>query len=189
MNDAQGTTPVRDPSRLVTLRRMRVMEAQLARAKLESEGIPCDVAEQEMAITDPLVISEVRLMVRVADLALADEILSRPADEGTEGEYADEAWRCPQCHRRTVDLVPLSSGQRSTRAGCLIFAVVPMLLAIIQQLIENDALGRALDEIFKWGSLPWIVALLTCTLLIVSTHRRKRCRECGNEWEGEAEEE
>src|SRR3954465_14373852 len=97
------------PERLVTLKRLPPMEGELAAAKLQSEGIRCYLIDQNISIVHPAMSNEVRLQVAEADLERGREILARPAGADAEGEYVDEPWRCPRCHHKAVDLLPLSA--------------------------------------------------------------------------------
>src|SRR5687768_17149118 len=92
---------------LVTVARMSGMEAALAAAKLREERVPCFVADTNIAIADPLVYPNVPVQVHERDLDRARSILNRPAKVEADDEYAEEAWRCGKCHRKTVELVPM----------------------------------------------------------------------------------
>src|SRR6266480_5295305 len=59
------TAPPRQ--RLVTIRRMGLTEAQLAQAKLESEGVLCFVLDQNIATTHFMLVTEVKLQVAETD--------------------------------------------------------------------------------------------------------------------------
>jgi hypothetical protein len=180
-----GQAPARpgpDPARLVTLQRMQVMEAQLAAARLESEGIQCLITDQEMAITHPLVVTEVRLLVQQKDLATARHILANLPPPAADDQYVDTDWRCPSCHRRAVDLLPLPPAWRRARLGCLTLVSLGIMLAFASQLIDNEPARDILQQIVIWGWLPWALTILILTLALVSLRHRRRCRECGHEW-------
>jgi hypothetical protein len=170
-------------SPLVTLRRMRPMEADLARAKLESEGVPCFVDDQNIAQTHSFLFTEVRLQVAESDVDRATEILERPADDDADGEYADEPWRCPKCHRKSVDLMPLGTWRRWARRAFVFVLIIPLLLASItwcfpDPQLENDS--RALRE---WGLWPWVLIVFGLGAAVLFAKRRKICRSCGYEWD------
>ncbi len=172
--------------RLVTLRRMTVMEAEMAKAKLEGEGIPCFVADTAMASMQPLVLTPATLQVQETDVLLATKILSRPAAADMEGEYAEENWRCPKCHRKTVELLPLSPGLR--RARNMFFALIGAQIA--GQLLRlgipaGDELA-AYDAAISWAFLPWLLAVFVFGLWWLLSKREKRCNECGHQWAGTA---
>ncbi|MFI5379231.1 MAG: hypothetical protein ACHRHE_08040 [Tepidisphaerales bacterium] len=170
-----------DGLRLVTLRRMQLMEAEMARAKLESEGIHCFIAGAPVTLAYSLAFPEVSLQVEELNLLLAEKILSRPAAIDMEGEYADEAWRCPKCHRRTVDMLPLSPGLKRVR-GTFFLLIVAQIIAQLFRLVIPAELADAFDSALSWGLLPWLLAEFLLGLWWLLSKREKRCRECGHQW-------
>jgi hypothetical protein len=80
--------------RLVTVRRFPAFEAELARAKLESEGIAAFIDDTNLAITGPFLVSDVPVMVSENDLQRATEILDQPSAPLEEEE--DEPDDLPQ---------------------------------------------------------------------------------------------
>ena len=164
------------------MRKMRGMEAELAKAKLESEGIECFIADQLISVANPWLFSEVRLQVREDEIHLARDILDRPADDTREGEYTDEAWRCPQCHRKTVDLLPLSSGWQWARLVCLIMMLTPLLLALLVMVLPNPEISDAVNYADRNWGLLWLLALAVIGTALLLAKRQKRCRTCGHEW-------
>lgn len=168
--------------RLVQLRRMRSMEAQLARAKLESEGIPCFVDDELIAIADPLLFSEVTLQVRETDAEQATAILDTPPDDAKVDEYVDEAWRCPACHRRKVELLPLSPGWQIARLTFILMIAAPLLIKFAQWAVPVrafvDAVGRIEDQ---WLAI-WMLAAAALGASILVAKRQKHCEECGHIW-------
>src|SRR5687768_9619832 len=114
------------PANFKTIRRMPHFEANLAAGKLEAAGITCFIEDENISVVNPLVFSEVRLQVAEADLERAAEVLATPStpakrdrdDDGDDNnDYVDEAYRCPKCHKKAVDLLPVSPGVRSARLG------------------------------------------------------------------------
>jgi hypothetical protein len=100
-------------ARWVTLGKYIPLEAQLLQAKLRSEGIPCNLADQNMAqMYSGLIGIDVRVEVLADDLERARAILeeARAAREKNAGDepYLDEDWRCSKCRSRNVSHVPLS---------------------------------------------------------------------------------
>lgn len=171
------------PSRLVTFRKMRTMEAQLAKAKLESEGVRCFVANENINAAHPFLWSEVTLQVPESELKRAAEILDRPAEDDDEGEYVDEEYRCPKCHRREVDLMPLSPGWRTARLGCLALVVAPVLVGVIDW--AGVQLARRIGGLGGGAVLwVWLIATVVLSMLVLFAKRRKRCRKCGHVWGG-----
>jgi hypothetical protein len=79
-------TPDRPDQRLVTVRRFPAFEAELARAKLESEGIPAFIQDTNLASTYPFLVSDVPLLVSEADLDRATKILDQPSERLEEEE-------------------------------------------------------------------------------------------------------
>lgn len=185
--DARPVIPVDAPvvpdyftpgdTRLVTLRRMPLMEAEMARAKLESEGVPCAILDQEIAVNQPLVFSEVKLQVKQSDVELAEQILAQPAGDD-DGEYVEEAWRCPQCHRKTLELMPLSPGRRRVRTAFFTLLVMWPLLGLSGWIIPE--LGRWIDNNLPPGLFVlWFVGTVIFGLMWILAHRSKRCTKCG----------
>src|SRR5690349_3148943 len=110
------TPEPRPPAEILrTVADMPAPEAAMARAKLDSEGIRSYVAGEDVSGIHPLLFSSVQLQVMEADLERAREVLERPVEDDQEGEYADEPWRCPKCHRKQIDILPLSAGYRRLR--------------------------------------------------------------------------
>jgi hypothetical protein len=160
---------------------MRLVEAELAKVKLESEGIASYVGDQQMAAVHALVISEVPLLVREADVEEAKEILARPPPDATDDEYVDEPWRCPQCHRKTVDLLPLSRPWQMTRVGCLSLVALPLLLPLIGLLSGAEATRWLGAHMANWF-VPWLVAVSALSAILLLRKRQKQCSECGHTW-------
>jgi hypothetical protein len=167
--------------RMVTLRRMPALEAEMARAKLEAEGIPCIIADARMSEALSLVVPDARLQVAETDVPLAEEILSRPAAAGADGEYADEEFRCPKCHRRAVDLMPLSPGARRARNGFLLLAGAQIAGLLLRAVIPAGELAGAIDWLMSWECPAWILAFVLGLGWMLSS-RDKRCRDCGHPW-------
>jgi len=168
--------------KLAILRRIQSMEALLAKAKLESEGIDCFVADELISVADPVLFGEVTLQVREDQLSLAQEILDRPPEAVKDGEYTDETWRCPKCHRKTVDLLPLS---RRWQWAHLIFPVTllsPFLLMFLKWVWPIPTFQQAIDHVVGIWELPWILLVASLGPALLLARRRKRCRTCGHEW-------
>jgi hypothetical protein len=100
-------------ARWVTLGKYIPLEAQLIQVKLRGEGIPCNLADQNMAqMYSGLIGIDVRVEVLSDDLERARAILeeARVAREknAQEEPYLDEDWRCSKCRSKNVSHVPLS---------------------------------------------------------------------------------
>ncbi|HEV8606902.1 MAG TPA: hypothetical protein VGQ99_16280 [Tepidisphaeraceae bacterium] len=94
----------------VTLGRYRLIEAQLALAKLQSEGIPCTLADINAAAMNIPHHTDVKLQVMPDDLERATTILKQrtPLPAGDEDEeYFEEPWRCSHCRKTNIGYVPL----------------------------------------------------------------------------------
>src|SRR5881394_1379025 len=107
---ASSSTP--EP-RWVLLGKFIPLEAQLIQAKLQGEGIPCNLADQNAAqIYSGILGIDVRLEVLDHDLERARAILDEAhaaRRRNAEGEeYLEEDWRCSHCRSRDVGYVPLS---------------------------------------------------------------------------------
>lgn len=169
-------------ARLVPFRRMRSMEAQLAKTKLESEGIPCFVADELIAITNPFVFSEVELQVPEDQVELAGSILDAPPTDAKAEDYVDETWRCPVCHRRKVELLPLSTGWQIAKLTFILMVAAPFLLRLAHFAVPDqrfiDATRRFEGE---WVGV-WMLMAAALGASILLTKRRKHCEDCGHVW-------
>jgi hypothetical protein len=191
--------------RFRTIRRLPQFEAGLAAAKLEAEGVRCIIADQNISAAHPLLFGEVRLQVAEADIERAEHILSNVRvrvaddeddeheDEGEAGAerprkergaeddgYVEEAYRCPQCRRKDVDLLPLSPAMRNTRFGCLLVLAMPLILAAATWLMPSSTRGGTAvpDSV----SVAWLVTVVVLAFIVLTAKRSKRCRGCGHEW-------
>lgn len=112
---------------LVTLRKFRDLpEALLAKGSLESAGIECSLADDNMIRLDWFyshAIGGIKLMVDQADLEAAEQVLTSPIPENfdAEGTGAYEQPKCPKCGSLDVNF------QESDPAAYLSLAVnVPL---------------------------------------------------------------
>lgn len=93
---------------LVTIRQFRDLpEALLAKGSLESAGIECFLADENLVRLDWFIsnfIGGIKLNVRAADEANARKILDEPIPEGlyVHGVGLYEQPRCPRCHSLDV---------------------------------------------------------------------------------------
>src|SRR3954463_13923784 len=100
-----------DPSldleaKIVILQKMPPDEADLARIKLEAEGIPCFTGDNNYARAAPFGPVKVALLIRQEDVERARIVLSSPPKDATPDEYVQEDWRCSECRQKTIDLLP-----------------------------------------------------------------------------------
>lgn len=179
---SESTVEQPDPANpdhdLVILVRMRSFEADLARAKLESEGIPCFVRDSNMAALYTFLVSEVPLLVRRMDVESARAILNRPASSDVEGEYVEENWRCPKCHSRKVHLFPYAGIWKMTRNMWLLMIVATLLYLLL------ELIGKAPGFTSTWspGGGMWMLIMAGLTLALLLAPRQKRCDECKHIW-------
>lgn len=171
----------RDVDRLVTLARMRITEADLAKIKLESEGIPCLIRDATSAIANSFIVTDVPILVRAEDLERAKAVLARPADDSMEGEYVDEDYRCPRCHRRDVELLPLSPGRRGLRALWIAMLVISFAWTILRAM-SGINVGPRVDDFIEYAALPWLLIAIVLGVIVLLAKREKRCRACGHRW-------
>ena len=162
---------------LVTLSKMPSMEAELASMKLRSRGVPAFIADQNIATSNPYVFPYVTLQVQQADLEQAKAILAEPASVDADGEYAEEAWRCPKCHRKTVRIQPMSPKWKTALYVFLLMIPLPLLVEMV---------GPALpDEIYftvrSMGSV-YVLALAALGAVLLLRKRHKACTTCAHEW-------
>ena len=99
-------------ARWVTLAKYVPLEAQLIAAKLQSEGIPCNLANKHTAeVYSGMMPFDVRLEVLDHDLERAKSILQEVRcsreKNAREEPYLDEDWRCAKCRSRNVSHVSL----------------------------------------------------------------------------------
>jgi len=121
MPDSSDSTPLNPLSyatpgaerRWVTLGKFIPLEAQLVAAKLLSEGIPSNLADQNMAqLYSGIIGIDVRVEVLEHDLerarAILDAVRAARLKDAQEDPYLDEDWRCSRCRSKNVAYVPLS---------------------------------------------------------------------------------
>jgi predicted Zn finger-like uncharacterized protein len=181
---AAWPTSLDQPLKLVTVCRMGVMEAELVKARLAGERIESIVRDSRMAVTHPLIVSDVPVLVREEDVARARQILVQPVEDDGDGEYVDENWRCPKCHRRGVDLLPMVGGWRVAKYVCIALWTAPLVAGIGSWLLEQPPqhLTSSLDEHTGDFICGWTVTVIVLTLAVVFAPRKKRCQSCGFEW-------
>ncbi len=98
---------------LVTIRQFRDLpEALLAKGSLESAGIPCFLADENLVRLDWFIsnfIGGIKLNVRSADVENAQNLLNEPILEGlyVHGVGLYEQPRCPQCQSLDVNFQEL----------------------------------------------------------------------------------
>lgn len=98
---------------LVTIRQFRDLpEALLAKGSLESAGIECFLADENLVRLDWFIsnfIGGIKLKVRVPDAANAQKLLDEPILEGlyVQGIGLYEQPRCPQCQSLDVNFQEL----------------------------------------------------------------------------------
>ena len=123
------------PGRLVSVASFgHPAEARIALQKLESEGIDAYLDNENLVATDWLLANAtagIKLMVREPDAPAAEAVLRSkgtpelaidPSDAAEDADdYCEEEWRCPECHRTEVELVPLPLS--------LILLTLPLLCA------------------------------------------------------------
>lgn len=167
--------PAATEMRLVTLQTMTPMEAELARVKLEAEGVRCFAADAEAARINSLWSIPVRLQVREDEMERAREILARPPEDVAEGEYVEEEWRCPKCRKKTFDLLPLTPGRRMLRDAWVVMLVLTLASCVIplDQVVTLPAAAKV------WGYWVWGLSLVVIGAVVITSKRGKRCRECG----------
>ena len=98
---------------LVTIRQFRDLpEALLAKGSLESAGIECFLADENLVRLDWFIsnfIGGIKLKVRASDVANAEKLLDEPILEGlyVQGVGLYEQPRCPQCRSLDVNFQEL----------------------------------------------------------------------------------
>jgi hypothetical protein len=162
-----------DPT-LVTLTSMLPLEAELARAKLQAEEIPCFIDGAAFAATYSFVAPQVRVVVRRDDLERAAEVLARPAQHVADDEYVDERWRCPGCHRKTLEFLPRPPGRRLLRNAWFVLLFLPIILTILNRFDVPIPQFNPDKYVCVWFSITTIVGGY-----LLLAKRPKRCTTCG----------
>ncbi|HZZ44552.1 MAG TPA: DUF2007 domain-containing protein [Tepidisphaeraceae bacterium] len=168
-------SPTGDGDALVTLESFQGMEAELACAKLNAEGIRCFAANSQIAAAHPFLGVSIEVQVRREDLERARAVLAQRAVKGADDEYADEPWRCPNCRQKTIDLLPQTGAQWMRRNIWFVMLVMPFVWVFLPM---NEVLGLSREGASELG-LAWCVVMLGLGVWVVLTKRGKRCRECG----------
>ena len=186
--------------KLKTIRQLASFEANLAAAKLEAAGVTCFVIDDNIATAYPLIFASVKLQVPEDEVEQAEAVLARPhvepdaaidddesdADSAgradAESDYVDEAYRCPKCHRKDVELLPLSGVMRNVRVGCLLVLVTPIVASLAAWVMHSGSSGRSPDLFSPEAMLVWVAVVGILSVIVLTAKRRKRCRACGHAW-------
>ena len=192
------------PPKLKTIRTLASFEANLAAAKLEAAGVPCFVIDDNISTAYPLVFASVKVQVPEDQMECAEAVLAQPyADAAgleedddaletpsvieaeSESDYAEEPYRCPKCHRKDVELMPLRGFMRNVRFGCLIVLLLPIVALIAAWGMRSGSGGTSSPDLFAPEAVfAWMALLGILSFTVLTAKRRKRCRACGNEWQG-----
>ena len=165
---------------LTLLRTMQLTEAELAKIKLESEGISCFISGANTSVAHPFAFNDVRLMVPKVDVERAREILERPADTEMEGEYVDETWRCPKCHRKSIQLLPASGLRLLAWYSWWGSIGLFVLSEVLSQLASGDRqFARAFEELPRILRLVCLVVFPLTSLYLILDQRDRACTYCG----------
>jgi hypothetical protein len=168
---------------LVTLTQMNAMEAELACTKIQSEGIPCFVADRNWATGSyNAILCMASVQVHESDLERARAILDRPPAQDMEGEYVEEDWRCPKCHRKTIDVMPMSRFWKRVFLLFLGLIVVPLALELVGRAIPEQDWLPSFESLGGFAGPAWIIALATLALTLIFRPRQKHCTSCGHTW-------
>jgi hypothetical protein len=163
------------------------------------------VIDDNISVTYPLVFASVRLQVPEDEVERAEAVLAEPAadaagleddeasgeggaaamaDADSESDYVEEAYRCPKCHRKDVELMPLTGRMRNVRFGCLMVLVLPIVVSLAAWLMSSGSGGKSPDLFPPAAILAWVAVVVVLSLLVLMSKRHKRCRACGYEWRG-----
>jgi hypothetical protein len=199
--------------KLKTIRQLASFEANLAAAKLQSAGVTCFLIDDNIATAYPLVFASVKLQVPEDEVEQAEAVLAAPAaipadpeddeaaadqaaaDEAAadqaaadeaKGDDVDETFRCPNCHRNDVELMPLSATMRNVRFGCLMVLLLPVIVSVAGWMFSSGGSrgGSAADVLSPEAMLAWVVVLAILCFIVLTAKRRKHCRTCHHEWVG-----
>jgi hypothetical protein len=207
-DDAPAQTPptlsyATRPPKLKTIRQLASFEANLAAAKLEAAGVPCFVIDDNVANAYPLVFASVKVQVPEDQMEHAEAVLNQPYadaaglidDEGalethsviegeSESDYVEESYRCPKCHRKDVELLPLGGFMRNVRFGCLVVLVLPIVLSVVTWVTHSRSSTASTDLFSPEAIFAWMAVLGILSFVVLTAKRRKRCRSCNHEWIG-----
>jgi len=134
-------------SEIVTVRQYRdLFEAQLAKGMLESAGIECFLADENIVRMNWYIsnlVGGLRLQVRPDDAEAAREILDQPMPENFDIEGVDqyEQPRCPNCQSLDISFEETNKG---IVLGAVWFAGIP--LPIRRDRWKCHSCGRAWQE-------------------------------------------
>ena len=109
-------------------------------------------------------------------------MLSWPAQIVGDDEYVEESFRCPGCHSRSTELLPLTGGWWWVRMTFIVVLVALLTAAAIPLVLPQ---AWSTKVIVSWmGDIGMLAVLLAGVLgvLLIFTRRRIRCRECASEW-------
>jgi len=148
------------PEKLITIATFnQVMEAHLSKARLESGGIECFLADEYIVIMNWLysdAVGGVKLRVKASDVQRAVEIL-RQEPASTDSGFAKDGPCCPECH---------SSDVHYEKYWCRSVFISLILLAAF----------------ISWILLAILVSWILLTVPFPFLKRKWRCRECGYQW-------
>ena len=136
---------------LVTIRKFRDLpEALLAKGSIESAGIECFMADDNLVRLDWFIsnfIGGIKLQVHPKDVEAATQILDQPipAEFGYEGATAYEQPRCPKCYSLDISFEDLNKPVAYTTA----YFGVPIPLA--RETWICHTCGRRWEEIPEDG--------------------------------------
>ena len=194
-----------NPPRLKTIRQLASFEANLAAAKLDAAGVPCFVIDDNISTAYPLVFASVKLQVPEDEVERAEAVLAQPfadpagltddhddalgahhpfGDSEADGDYVEEAYRCPKCHRKDIELLPLAGVMRHVRFGCLAVLLLPIVAAIGAWMMRAGLAGKSPDLFAPEAIFAWMAVLGILSFAVLTAKRRKRCRACGHAWVG-----
>jgi hypothetical protein len=190
------------PPKLKTIRTLASFEANLAAVKLEAAGVPCFVIDDNVATAYPLVFASVKVQVPEDQVDRAEAVLAQPyadaagledhedlletssvAEAESESEYAEEAYRCPKCHRKDVELLPLAGFMRNVRFGCFVVLLLPIVASIATWMMRSGSAGQSPDLFAPEAIFAWMAVLGILSFAVLTAKRRKHCRACGYEWQ------
>jgi hypothetical protein len=150
----------------------------MAKAKLESEGIACCIEGANLSAMHPLLFNEVRLKVQQLDRPRAEAVLARPADSDSEGEYVDENWRCPKCHQKTLQLLPLTLAQARLRLTWILVLLAPLPVWLIRWAAQDTAIEEWFARFGGILAFAWLILAAVLGTITILAHREKRCTQC-----------
>jgi hypothetical protein len=163
-------------------------EAQAICIKLESHGIPCELAKIADSTGDAGPEEFAKVLVHAAHLALARAAIVAP-DEPDDPELVQvrneqyiSNWICPRCRQPGLDLLPARAGIRRLQRSWFALFALPFVVMAAEGLIPAESVWTPLNDLlWPWWPLTWMLTCFALACVVLGARRNKQCLKCG--WE------